>query len=70
MLKNSYTRPNELQKECIDTLLGLGLWIWLGLWLEFTYVQTGDVCTYHHYLQATSDLQPIKWLDNRQMAVI
>ena len=40
----------------IDTMLGLGL----GLGLGFPYIQTGDVCTYPHYLQATSDLYPIK----------
>ena len=48
-----------LQQEFIDTLLGLGLG--LGLGLEFPYVWTGDVCMYPYYLQAPSDLQPIKY---------
>ena len=38
----------------IDTLLGLGLR--LELELEFPYVQTRNVCTYPHYLHATSNL--------------
>ena len=44
----------------IDTLLGLELGLGLGLVLEFPYLQTGGVCTYPHYLQAMSDLYPIK----------
>ena len=42
----------------IDTLLGLGLGLGLGLrlGLQFPYLQTGEVCTYPHYFQATSYL--------------
>ena len=43
----------------IDTLLVLVLGLGLGLGLGFSYVQMGDICTYPHYFQAASNLQPI-----------
>ena len=46
----------QISNEPIDTLLCLGLELESGLGLEFSYVRKGDVCTYPHYLQATSIL--------------
>ena len=52
----SKTLFGVLLVKSIDTLIGLGFLLRLVLWLGFPYVRMGDVCTYPHYFQATSNL--------------